>query len=106
LNNHKYEKDGKYYNYDELEDLLKQFDPYFSFYFPTFPSAEMNHFNNLIDDFNKLHPNDPVDNLDGTDVGKLIPENYRKIIFNQNVLDEFKLYTLKEPGELVDFITE
>ena len=106
LNNHKYEKDGKYYNYDELEDLLKQFDPYFSFYFPTFPSAEMNYFNNLIDDFNKLHPNDPVDNLDGTDVGKLIPENYRKIIFNQNVLDEFKLYTLKEPGELVDFITE
>lgn len=106
LNNHKYEKDGKYYNYDELETMLQQFDPDFSFYFPDFSQRQLTKFNTAIRTFNINHPNDTISLLDRTYIGKLIPENYRQVIFNQDVLDEFELYTLKEPGELVDFITE
>lgn len=101
LNTNKYERDGKYYDKSEVEAKLQQLFNNENIKL-TIESKE------LLDLINQKIENElsSLDLLPESDVGKAFDETYFRYFFGNNVYDELQQYTLLEPGQLVDFITD
>ena len=108
LNENMYEKDGKYYTIKEVENDLISLNPNFTFTVPDSP-LQIQNFNWIIEDYNAEHSENTnfvqIPRLDEKDKGKPLTEELLSILFGETIINKFKQYSLREAGELVDFIT-
>ena len=109
LNENMYEKDGKYYTKAEFIDILSGIaQQNFSLYVP-FKDEEITSLNQLITTYNDKYKDNEnfvsIESLTNSDKGKPFHDKYIKVIYGDAAYREFQTYTLREPGELVDFIT-
>ena len=82
-----YEKDGKYYTQKELSEKLTSLSgKEFSFYITETIQKDLG--------------------LTTDDLDKIITDEQIKLYYGDDIYNELQLYTLRESGELVDFVTD
>ena len=109
LSENMYEKDGKYYTYKEFLSKLQEGQEntiYLQVPKDIKDKPDQHFLNKAIIAYNKTVSQDKQLNIfDKFDIDKPISDEYLRAIYGDDFIEEIGLYTLREAGELVDFIT-
>ena len=113
LSQNMYEKDGKYYTYKEFLEILEA--DYGSTVYLQVPENLKEFESNLPDhplnkaiiSYNTQIPEaEHLKIFEISDINKAITDTYLRVIYGPELVQKIGLFTLREAGELVDFITD